>query len=169
MRANCSSVGSAQQYQGSVRYGIVARDGQRQSRKLARSGQIPDLPEDLRARRAPLFFALDRLLNLARRGDPAPDPHCATGSTASADRTAPIELREPPEDPAAASLRESAGGSPVGSARSACASPSSRELAQKSAIALARGPRVERDERRGRAAGPRRASAPRSPENRARV
>src|SRR5882672_9824837 len=26
-RANCSSVGSAQQYQGSVRYGIVAREG----------------------------------------------------------------------------------------------------------------------------------------------
>ena len=158
-RATCSSVGSAQQYQGSVRYGMVARAGHAAHRESSPLSARSQILRKISRRPAPLaLLALDGLLNgAAERVQPAV-AGSATGSTGRADRRARSCARtsgsSSSSEPSGISRR-------IGKldGRHLAGQVQFQQRAQEFAVALARGPRREGDERGRHRQARRRASA----------
>ncbi len=84
--ATCASVGSAQQYQGSSRYGIVAR-GIRSKFSKRQPGQFCDLSKNLASRAGLLLTLVHQTKHAAAQADPLRGPDASTDKPAIWDRT----------------------------------------------------------------------------------
>ena len=155
--ATCASVGSAQQYQGSSRYGIVAR-GISSKFSESTSPQLGKSPGKSALRGADSFCALSTSRNTRRPSDPLPDPRCTHGYTSDFGSKRPtsadfVQLQQARARSHQQPQREL-------NRRDVLHQIEFGERAQQIAISFDRGPGRERDKRRLKRQIPLRASAP---------